>query len=115
MALRNPTGLLHFDGRALLLELGLHGSGLVLVDARLHNARRAIDKILCFLQTQTGQLAHDLDDLDLLRAGFLQTDRELGLLFGCRCRGRATTARCGRSADWSGGNGDVELALESLD
>src|SRR3954464_8904164 len=54
--------LLHFDGSSLLFQLGLHGCGLFLGDAGLHITRRPIDEILRFLETQAGQLAHDLDD-----------------------------------------------------
>ena len=76
------------DG-ALLFQLGLHLRGLVLRDAGLHGLRRAIDEILGFLQAKTRQLAHDLDDLDLLGAGFLEDDVELGLLFDGRRSRRA--------------------------
>src|SRR5687768_8165184 len=63
------TALLDLDGRALLLELGLHRVRLVLRDALLHRRRRAVDEVLRLLEAQAGQLAHDLDDLDLLVAG----------------------------------------------
>src|SRR5687767_12916737 len=99
--------LLHLDGRALLLELGPDRRGLVLCHARLHRLGRAVDEILRFLQAQAGDLANHLDHLDLLRAGFLEVDRELGLLLGRRGRGRRTataaTAHRGR------GDRDVEL------
>ena len=67
-------------------SLALIVRGLVLRHAGLHGLRRAVDQVLRFLQAQAGDLAHDLDDLDLLRAGFLERDRELGLLFGRRSR-----------------------------
>ena len=42
--------------------------------------RGAVDEVLGFLQAQAGELAHDLDDLDLLGAGFGEDDVELVLL-----------------------------------
>src|SRR5215204_1241625 len=86
-----PRPLLHFDDRALLFQLGLDAGRLILADARLHRLRGTIDEVLRFLEAEAGQLAHDLDDLDLLRAGFLERDRELGLLLNRRS-GRATGA-----------------------
>ena len=53
-----------------------------------------LGKVLGFLQAQGGQLADDVDDIDLLRAGILEDDGELGLLLFGRRRG---TGR--RSAD----------------
>src|SRR5688572_30069702 len=79
-----PTGvatlsdpLLHLDGRALLLELRPDRRGLILRHARLHRLRGAIDEVLRFLEAEARDLTDDLDDLDLLRAGFLEVDREL--------------------------------------
>src|SRR5205823_6918131 len=107
---------LHFDGRALLFQLGLDRSGLLLRDTGLDGRRRTVDQILRFLESEAGQLAHDLDNLDLLRASFLEHDVELRLLFhGGRGSGtRATSGRSG-TANRSGGDGDVELRLERLD
>src|SRR5688572_1516498 len=67
----SPRSLLDLDRRALLLELGLDRVRLVLRDARLHRLRGAVHEVLRFLQAQAGDLAHDLDDLDLLRARVL--------------------------------------------
>src|SRR5690606_30485218 len=53
-----------------------------------------------------------LDDLDLLVAGRLQHDRELGLLFGRG--GGGTGSRAGGHGD-RGGGGNAELLFESLD
>ena len=63
--------------------------GLVLRDAGLHGLRCAVDQVLGFLEAKTRDLAHDLDDLDLLAAGFLEDDVELGLLFNGRGRAAA--------------------------
>src|SRR6478672_9812240 len=112
---RPAASLLHVDGCALLFQLGLDRGGLVLRDTGLHRLRRAIHQVLRFLQTQARQLADDLDDLDLLRAGFLEDDRELGLLL-CRRRTATRTGTSRRRAAHRGGSDrDVELALESLD
>src|SRR3954471_891203 len=81
---RVPVGravLLHFDAGALLFQLGLDRVRFVLRHAGLHGLRRTVDEILRFLQAQARDLTDDLDHLDLLRAGILQHDRELGLLF----------------------------------
>ena len=43
--------------------------------------RGFVDDSLGFLEAQTGLLADDLDDLDLLRADVLEDDVELGLFF----------------------------------
>src|SRR2546423_468821 len=114
VCVRNAV-LLHFDGCSLLLELGFHRCGLILVDAGLHIRRRSIDEILRFLETQAGQLAHDLDDLNLLRTSLLEHDLELGLLFH-RGSGSCTSTATGRSgSDRRSRDRDVELALESFD
>src|SRR3954470_8715883 len=95
--LRPTKRLLHFDACSLFLELGSHRCGFVLRDARLDDRRCSVNEILGFLESKSGQLAHDLDDLDLLRAGFLERDRELGLLFGRSCC-RASATATSRSA-----------------
>src|SRR5690606_3643270 len=77
--------LLQLDGRALLLQLGLDLLGLFLRHALLDRLRRVVDEVLRLLQAQAGQLAHDLDHLDLLLAGAREDDVELRLLLG-RCR-----------------------------
>ena len=45
--------------------------GLGLGDAFLDGLRRAVDQVLRLLEAEAGELAHDLDDLDLLVAGSL--------------------------------------------
>jgi hypothetical protein len=105
---------LHFHRRALLFQLGLDRRGLVLRNAGLHRLRRAVDEILRFLEAQAGDLADHLDDLDLLAAGVLQQDVELGLLFRGRSRRRAATTR-GRSAHRGRGDRHVELRFEGID
>src|SRR5215472_16608532 len=83
--------LLDGDARADGLEsLGGLVRGL-LVDLLEQRLRRAVDEVLGLLQTQRGQLAHDLDDLDLLVAGGLEDDVELVLLL----LGRGGVGRAG--------------------
>src|SRR5688500_8158442 len=109
-------GSLHFHARSLLLELGLDLGGFVLRDAGLHDVRGTVDQILCFLETEAGDLANHLDDLDLLGTRFLEGDVELGLLFHWS-RGGGARPPAGRCAatDWCGRDRDVELRLEGFD
>ena len=55
--------------------------GFVLVDGLLDRVGSAVDQVLGFFQAQAGDGAHYLDDVDLLLAGSLEDDVELGLLF----------------------------------
>src|SRR3546814_10293140 len=97
---RRKDRLLHFDrgtGRfQVLLELG----SFFLRNAFLDRAT-GFGQVLGFLQAQAGDRADHLDDLDLLLAGGLQVDRELGLLFGsggtggCRTGGSSEERRVG--------------------
>ena len=75
--------LLDLDLRAGFLELLLEGLGIVLGDAFLDGLGSGLDKALGLGQAQTGELADDLDDLDL-RSGVEtgENDVELGLLLG---------------------------------
>src|SRR5688500_3853538 len=116
---RGPPGSgshpsLHLDDCALLLELGLERGRLVLRDASLDRLRCAVNQVLRFLQAETRDLTDDLDDLDLLRAGFLEGDGELRLLLDRR-GGRSGAATTSSTANRGGRDGHVELALESLD
>src|SRR5262249_59231991 len=54
------------DFGALRLELRLRLVGGLLVGVLQHRLRRRLDQVLGLLQAETGQLAHHLDDLDLL-------------------------------------------------
>ena len=90
-----PFGSLQFDGGALLLELLLHLLGLGLGHAVLHRARRTIDQVLGFLQAERGELADDLDDVDLLVTAGLEDDGELRLFLD---RGRGTRAAAAPAA-----------------
>src|SRR5690606_8070521 len=74
---------LDLDSRAGLLELRLGRLGVLLGHGLLHGGGRRLDLVLGLLEAKTGELTHGLDDVDLLRAGILEDDVELGLLFGC--------------------------------
>src|SRR5262249_21775941 len=87
--------LLQGDLGALALELGLRLPGGLLFDLLQDRLRRGLDRVLGLLQTQAGQLAHDLDDLDLLPAIGLEDDVELVLLLLGRRDGGTGTRRDG--------------------
>src|SRR5215470_17986230 len=102
------------DLGALRLELLLRLVGGFLVRVLENSLRRGLDEVLRLLQAQAGQLAHDLDDLDLLATVGLENDVErVLLLLGRRGGGTATGTRGGRDRDRRGG-GDVERLLELL-
>ena len=63
--------LLHFDNSAGFGQLLLGFFGFFLAHAFLQGGGAAVDLFLGFLQAQAGQSAHDLDDADLVGAGFL--------------------------------------------
>src|SRR4029079_16863053 len=65
-------------GFQFLLEL----RGVVLADGVLDGRRSRLHEILRFLEAEARDRADDLDDFDLLLAGGLEGDRELGLLLG---------------------------------
>ena len=86
------SNLFDFDLGADFFELLLDGGGLVLRHAFLDGLGRAFDEVLRFLETQGGDFADDLDDVDLVPADFGQRDGEFGLLFGWRRCGAARPA-----------------------
>src|SRR6185369_14496217 len=101
------------DLGARVLQLLLGGLGGVLGDALEDRLRGRLHEVLGLLQAQAGhELAHDLDDLDLLLARGLEDDVELVLLLLDGGGGR-TGGRGGRDGDRRGG-GDVERLLELL-
>src|SRR4051812_49553419 len=75
-------GSLDGDGGASALEGGLGLVGGVLGDLLQDRLRRVVDQVLGLLETERGQAAHLLDDLDLLVTGSLEDDVELVLLGG---------------------------------
>src|SRR5262249_1542280 len=72
----------------------------------------SLDEVLGLLQAQAGQLAHNLDDLDLLAAVTLEDDVELVLLLWCLSRS-GRRGRAGGDGDRGGGL-HVEGLLERL-
>src|SRR5947207_1315204 len=102
------------DFGADVVELLLDRGCLVLVHAFLDRLRRGFHEVLCFLQAQAGDLANDLDHLDLVGAHFGQGHVELGLLLGRRGRAAgARTAARHRHRHRSRG-GDTQFLLERL-
>src|SRR4029079_11756344 len=93
---RRPA-LLDVDLGADVSELLLDRGGLVLGDAFLDRLWRSLGEILRFLEAQAGDLANDLDDVDLVGADLGQDGAELGLLFRRRgaARRRAAAGRHG--------------------
>src|SRR6478735_8346027 len=106
---RRKYDLLELDSGASRLEVLLELRGVVLRHGVLHDAG-GLDEVLGFLQAQAGDGADGLDDLDLLLAGGLQDDLELGLLFDRGSGGGGA----GRHHD-RGGGGDAELLFDGLD
>src|SRR5262245_9262553 len=92
------SDLLDLDLGAALFELLLHGLAFFLRDTGFHWFRCAFDQVFCLLQTETGKLADDLNDLDFLVRGSRHEHYvERGLLFGCCCWPRTCRGRCGGS------------------
>ena len=92
-----------------LFQLSLDSLGVLLGDALLQSLGSSLDSSLGLSQAQTGQLANDLDDLDLLGADLRQDDVELVLLLN----GSSSSSASGGSSHSSGGN--AELFLQSVD
>src|SRR3954471_17918725 len=113
--LRPPgDALLDLDLGALLLESCLDLLGFVLGHAFLDGLGRCVDEILGFLEAQTGQLANDLDDRDLVRPDLGERCRELGLLLD-RSRGRRLGRRRSGGCGCRSSGGHAVSLLESLD
>lgn len=106
-----PHGSLEFDGGASLFELSLGLLGVFLLGVLENRLRSAVDEGLGLGQTEVGDGANSLDDLDLLVTNGGEDDGELILLF--LGRGSARSGG-GDSGDRSGGF-DVELLFEGLD
>src|SRR5437868_7243059 len=85
------ASLLDLDLRADVRELLLDRGGFVLRDAFLDRLGRPFDEVLRFLEAQAGDLADDLDHVDLVAADFRQDRGELGLLLGRRRAARGRT------------------------
>ena len=112
---RSSAGLLEGNRRAGLFESGLRLVGGLLVGALEDSLGSTVDDGLRLTEAERGELADDLDDLDLLVAGGLEDDVErVLLLLGGSVAG--TTGGGARSGNRDrGGGGDVEGLLERLD
>src|SRR5208282_5514469 len=104
--------LCELHAAAGLFELLLEVCGLGFVHAFLDRLGCAIDQVLCLLEAKSRDLAHHLDNLDLLVARGLEHDRELVLLR--RRRGRSGSgSRSGRNRNRCRGR-HAEFLLEFL-
>src|SRR5690606_16242694 len=108
------VALLELDLRASGFELLLDLFGVGLGSGLLDGLRSALDKVLGLLETQAGDGADFLDDADLVRAGILQDDVELGLLLG-RSGGGSSASGRGRGNGNRSGGGNAPLLFEVLD
>ena len=68
--------LLELDRSAGICKLLLHLLGIVLGDGFLDGLGSAIDEVLCFLESETGEFTNDLDDVDLVGACSGENDIE---------------------------------------
>src|SRR5262245_35404470 len=89
------AALLNFDGGAGFGKFLLDVLGFVFGNALFDRLRGAFNKILSFLETQTGNFADDFDDADLVPSNSRENDIELSLLFS-RSRSAATAGSGGR-------------------
>src|ERR1700738_514099 len=90
--------LLDFDFGAGFFELLLDSRRFVLINALFDGLGRAVYQVLGFLQTQAGDFANRLDDVDLVAAHIGENDGELRLFFRrgrARRRSAATTSHHG--------------------
>ena len=106
-----PRESLELDGSAGFFELGLSLLSVFLLGLLQDSLRSAVDQSLGLSQTQGGDSADGLDDLDLLVANGGEDDVELVLLF----LSRSSSARSGNGDSSRSGSLDVELLFESLD
>src|SRR5829696_4667269 len=111
-ASQQGLALLQFHRRAGLFELGLEGVGILAAQGLLDGVRSLVDEGLRLLQAEACSCPDDLYDLDLLLAGALEHDVELGLLlFG---GGSAIAGRASGRGGCYGCGGDAEALLQGL-
>src|SRR5262249_9790862 len=79
----------------------------------LYDLGGSLDEVLCFLQTETGDLANGLDDLNLVGTCGSEHDVELGLLGRLLGLGAARGSR--RDGDGRGSGLHAPLVLELFD
>src|SRR2546426_906961 len=87
----SPLQLFYFDRCSSFRELLLNVLGFLLRYALFHGLGSAIHQILGFFQAQAGDFAYRLNHVNLVRAHFLEHNREFSLLLG-RSRTRRRTA-----------------------
>src|SRR5690606_20359595 len=92
-------------------ELSLSLVSCFLRSALEHSLGCLFDECLSLAEAQAGELAHSLDDLDLLVANGVEDDIELGLLFSLFSS--ATGSRCSSNGDGSSSR-NLEGLLECL-
>src|ERR1700760_2894123 len=105
--------LLDFDSGDTFELLG-DRSRVILRHILLQGLGSAVDQVLGFLQAKSGDFAYSLDGIDLIRAGILQDDGELGLFFS-RGRTRCRAAACGRGCCNGRRCRDAKALFELLD
>jgi hypothetical protein len=103
--------LFEFDLRAGGLELLLDFLGVGLGGVFLDRLRCGLDEVLGLLEAQARDGTDFLDDGDLVRAGFLEDDGELGLFD----RGGGGRSSAGSGCGGDGGGGNAPLGLELFD
>src|ERR1700738_3627682 len=104
--------LLDFDFGAGFFELLLDSRRFVLINALFDGLGRAVYQVLGFLQTQAGDFANRLDDVDLVAAHIGENDGELRLLFR---RGRARRRSAATTSHHGGrGRGNAEVFFHFL-
>ena len=101
--------LFNLNLSACFFELRLDGVSLILGNLFLDGLRATVNQRLSFLQTETGDLANNLDNSDLTGARGLQDNVELSLSSSSAC---ACISRTGNSN--SSGGGYAELILYSV-
>src|SRR3989449_9338904 len=110
-----PPGSWSFDLylRAFGLEFCLDLLGLGLADLLLHRFGGAVNEVLGFLQSQPGEFADHLDDLDLLVTDGFEDGVELRLLLHRLGSPGRTTRRCRRHGH-RGSSSHAELLFKRL-
>src|SRR6187431_2954999 len=103
--------LLDLDLGARCFELLLDVLGLFLADVLFDRLGSAFDQVLGFLETQSGDLADGLDDVDLVGTTVGENDGELRLLFDSSSNSAAASG----SSHGDRSRADAPLRLELFD
>src|SRR5215468_1417108 len=107
--------LLNFDCCSGFRKFLLDRFSFVFAYAFFDGFRCAFDKILRFLQTETGNFTNSFDDTDFVTANCSQNDIELSLLLRRSCCG-CRAATCSRSScDCCGCCADTKSLFQALD